>query len=88
MITPKNALETFNLVWNIVWGFVSYLFLALQLFWEEYGETIQIGAVKTLFNLVDLAGETFLLGRKSRQRFEAWLSRQADSAFFRLVDVQ
>lgn len=82
------TVETLNVIWNIIWGFLSYIGLALSLFWEEYGETIQVGFVKFVFNSIDLAGKTLLLGQKSRRTLESWLSRRMDSAFFQLVDVQ
>jgi hypothetical protein len=83
-----QVLEIAKVIWNIAWGFISYLTLALQLFWDEYGETIQVGLVRFVFATVDFTGEVLLLGRKSRVHFDRWLTQRMDSAFFQLIDVQ
>lgn len=81
-------MNTLKTIWQIVYGLFSYLYLALQLFWEEYGEEIQIVTVRFLFFLLEVTGKVYMLGQKSRRSFDTWLSRQLDSAFFQLVDIQ
>lgn len=88
MNTFKQAVSILNTIWNIVWGLFSYLRLALELFWEEYGQEIQIGLVRFLFFSLETSGRVFLFGQKSRRYFDAWLTHQLDSAFFQLVDIQ
>lgn len=83
-----SLLAALNVIWNIVYGLFSYFRLALQLFWEEYGEEIQVGLVRFFFLTVDFSGEVLLTGRQARKNFENWLERKLDSAFFQLVEVQ
>lgn len=83
----KNVVMALNAIWNIVYGLFSYLRLALELFWEEYGEDIQICIVRFLFFSLECSGRTFLFGQQSRRHFDAWLARQLDSAFFQLIDI-
>lgn len=83
-----SFLAVLNVVWNIVFGLFSYLRLAFQLFWEEYGEEIQVGLVRFFFLTVDFSGEVYFFGRKARRSFDQWLERKLDSAFFQLVEVQ
>lgn len=75
-------------VGTILYGLFSYLYLALQLFWDEYGEEIQIGTVRFLFFLLEVTGKVYMFGQESRRYFDSWLGRKLDSAFFQLVDIQ
>lgn len=66
----------------IVTGFVSYVWLALQLFWEDHGETITVGATKSIILTVDFAGNCLIAGRKFRVLVNQVLSTSADRAFY------
>lgn len=84
----QNSLKAAEKAWDIFYGLFSYLYLALRLFWEEYGEDIQVGVVRAVFHTVDAVGNTYEFGRIFRKLFDEKLTKSLDSAFFRLVDVQ
>ncbi len=63
-------------------GLFGYLKLACQLFWEEYGETVSVGALRFAVGTVDLAGEVLALGREARVQADRLVSVLADRAFY------
>lgn len=69
----QSTIKVTATVTAIVIGFCSYVWLALQLFWEDHGETITVGSVKFTFSVVDFAGECLLAGRNFR-RFTNFLT--------------
>lgn len=71
---------------DVIEGFLSYVRLAAVLFWEEYGETIKVGAVRFVLLSMDATGEVLLLGRKTRAAFDHWLSQKADLAFYAMTE--
>lgn len=66
----------------IVVGFCSYVWLALQLFWEDHGETITVGSVKFTFGLVDFAGECLLAGRSFRRFANGLTANLTDRVYY------
>jgi hypothetical protein len=73
---------------EILFGLFSYLRLALQLFWGEYGQQIQVGLAILVLYLFGLSGRTFEFGKRTRKAFDSYLTKRLDSAFFRLIDIQ
>jgi hypothetical protein len=84
----QKTLSVLAAIWEVLYGLFSYLRLALQLFWEEYGQQIHTGLAVFLLFVFDVSTETFAFGRKARVAFDKWLAQRLDSAFFRLVDIQ
>lgn len=61
---------------------VSYLWVAVRLFWLENGETILKRAVQTVFLTVDFAGEMLIAGRDFRKFVNFVTAQVADRAFY------
>lgn len=78
----QNAIKVTATVAAIVTGFCSYVWLALQLFWEDHGETITVGATKSVILAVDFTGNCLIAGRKFRVLVNQVLSTSADRAFY------
>ena len=71
----------------IIYGACSYAYLAAQLFWDEHGETIMVGTVKTFFAAVDFAGELLQAGRDFRRFVDRYTAILADTAFYTLAQI-
>lgn len=78
----QNVINFVTVTAAIVSGFCSYIWLALQLFWEEHGETITVGSVKFTFGLVDFAGECLLTGRKLRPVVNGLTASLTDRVYY------
>lgn len=84
----QKLLKVTSAIWTVFYGLLSYLRLALQLFWEEYGDQIHVGIAVFVLFVFELTGKTYTFGRKFRKDFDLWLSKRLDSAFFQLIDIQ
>lgn len=84
----QKTLKVLTAIWDVLYGLFSYLRLALELFWEEYGQQILTGFAVFLLFMFETSTRTFAFGRKARGAFDKWLAQRLDSAFFRLVDIQ
>ena len=78
----SQVVETTATVTAVVVGFASYLWLALQLFWEDHGETITVGATKSVILTVDFAGNCLIAGRKFRLFANRMTATLADRAYY------
>lgn len=78
----QNTIKVTATVAAIVTGFCSYVWLALQLFWEDHGETVTVGATKSVILAVDFAGNCLIAGRKFRALVNQVLATSADRAFY------
>ena len=61
---------------------VSYLWVAMRLFWLENGERITVGATRFVFLTIDFAGEMLIAGREFRRFANNVTAQVADRAFY------
>jgi hypothetical protein len=64
---------------------VTYLYLALRLWWCEHGEAVTVGAFRFAVATVDVAGEVLALGREVRLGVNRLATVGADRAFYALA---
>jgi hypothetical protein len=78
----QNVVEVTATVAAVVTGLVSYVWLALRLWWEDYGQTITVGTIQFTVGVADFGGEVYLAGRKLRPIVNTWVAQSADTLFF------
>jgi hypothetical protein len=69
----------------VVVGLASYLWVALQLFWEDHGDDIVVGATRFAFLTADFAGNVLIAGRNFRRVANFVTATLADRAYFAVV---
>ena len=83
----QNVINFVTVTAAIVSGFCSYIWLALQLFWEEHGETITVGSVRFTFGLLDFAGSCYFAGRKLRPVANCLVASLTDRVYYLAADL-
>ena len=66
----------------IVVGLCSYIWLALQLFWEDHGDAILTFAFQTIVHTADFAHDLYTSGRALRRTLGYLLNRSVDNLYF------
>ena len=69
----------------IIYGVATYIITACQLWWEDYNETIIVGAIRFTFIIADTIGAVYYAGVNSRPVIINWTNRLADSAFYAIA---
>lgn len=66
----------------VIMGVASYVITALQLWWEDNGQSIITNAVRFTFIIADTIGAVYYAGVNSRPIINQWVARLADEVYF------
>ena len=69
----------------IIIGVATYCTTALQLFWEEHGESIMTNALRAIIIAADFAGNCYYAGRDFRRFMNTESARIMDRAYYSLI---
>jgi hypothetical protein len=69
----------------IIIGTATYISTAVQLFWEEHGQSIMTRAFQTAIIAADFAGNCYYAGRKLRVIANTASDRIMDRAYYSLI---
>jgi hypothetical protein len=86
-----KTIRTLATIAGVIVGVTSYLVLALQLFWEEHGETVQYRFSQFVHLLTESIELTYKLGKDCGEFYytvgRPWLAGKVDSLFYTAIDV-
>lgn len=66
----------------VIVGVASYVITALQLWWEDNGQSIITNAVRFTFLIIDTIGAVYYAGVNSRPVIAYWGNRIIDRVYF------
>ena len=69
----------------IIVGVASYIITALQLFWEDHGQSIIINTVRFIINFADYCHELYQLGAETKRFITKSTNFLADRAFYTIA---
>ena len=69
----------------VVVGIVSYVWTALQLWWEDNGEATQVNLIRFVVNVIDFIGEFVIATPKVYRWAQLNTNRVVDSLFFQVA---
>ncbi len=78
----ETAIKVTATATAIVTGIVSYVWLALQLWWDEYNEVILVNSVRFTVGVVDFAGSCYFAGRKLRPVANGLVASLTDRVYY------
>jgi hypothetical protein len=66
----------------VIVALCTYMWTALQLFWDEHGEGITVGVTRAVFNVMDFGGNCLLAGREMRFLADKVVAQAIDRAYY------
>ena len=81
----ENVIKTAATFAAIVVGVVSYVWTALQLWWEDNGEATQVNLIRFIVNVIDFIGSVAYETPKVYRWVKLNSNRLIDSLFFQVA---
>ena len=77
-----NVIQFAATVYAVVVGVFSYVWTALQLWWDDNGETVQVNTIRIVVNLIDFIAAIVIATPKVYRWVKLNSNRLVDSLYF------
>ena len=80
-----NTINVVITVYAVVYAVLTYVWTALQLWWDDNGEDVKVNAVKLTFNTIDFVADVIFALRDLFRWVKVMSNRLPDSAYFNYI---